>query len=199
VSDFGDIGSTIALFLLVCGMILLIQTAFLGTSRALFSMAEEQHMPRFFSRTNNSGTPIVAMFFQAAVGMLMIPLGSPEMILAASSFGFCLALGFAMWAFRRSRTDPRFKSAPRPWKAPWGWYGVATGVMIYQFFILIPCLAYWSFVYYGLQSVILGGVILLAYIPFWFGLQRHYDKQEKAKTETPVAVQRAEEAERPAA
>jgi len=179
VANFGNIGSSIALIMLVAGMVLLIQTAFLGTSRALFTMGVERHMPAIFSKQNKQGTPIVAMIFQACVGMVMIPLGSPEMILAASSFGFCLALGFAMWAFRRSRTIPRFKDVERPWHAPRGWYWVATGLMLYQFFVLIPGLAYWSYLYFGIQSVILGVVILVCYIPFWFYLQFHYDKKDR--------------------
>jgi len=109
--------------------------------------------------------------------MVMISLCSPEMILAASSFGFCLALGSAMWAFRRSRADPRFKDAERPWRAPRGWYWVATGLRIYQFFILIPRLAYWSYCYFGINSVILGVIVLACYIPFWFFLQKHYEME----------------------
>jgi amino acid transporter len=179
VADFGEIGSSIALIMLVAGMVLLIQTAFLGSSRALYTMGEEQHMPAFFAKKNKHGTPYVAMMFQACMGMILIPLGSPEMILAASSFGFCLALGFAMWAFRRSRTDPRFRDVERPWRAPRGWYWVSTGITIYQFFVLIPCLAYWSYCYFGVSSVILGGVILACYIPFWFFLQKYYDSKDK--------------------
>ena len=188
VADFGQIGSSIALIMLVAGMVLLIQTAFLGTSRALFTMGVERHMPAFFSRQNSKGTPFMAMIFQACVGMIMIPLGSPEMILAASSFGFCLALGFAMWAFRRSRTDPRFKDVERPWRAPRGWYWVATGLMFYQFFVLIPCLAYWSYCYFGISSVILGIIILACYIPFWFFLQKHYEKAAPGETDTDDVV-----------
>jgi amino acid transporter len=191
IADFGEIGSSIALIMLVAGMVLLIQTAFLGSSRALYTMGVEQHMPAFFARKNRQGTPYVAMVFQACMGLILIPLGSPEMILAASSFGFCLALGFAMWAFRRSRTDPRFKDVARPWRAPRGWYWVSTGLMIYQFFILIPGLAYWSYRYFGISSVILGGAILVCYIPFWFMLQKHYDRGEKgvsAETDAEVTA-----------
>lgn len=171
IMDFGDIGSSIALFLLVAGMVMLIQTAFLGSSRTLYFMGHEGNMPKFFAKTNKRGAPIFAMAFQFVVGMCMIPLGQPGMILAASSFGFCFALGMAMVAFIFMRTKPRFKDLERPWKAPRGWFGVAVFIMIYQFFILIPCLAMWSMDIFGFSSVIIGVVILAAYIPIWFILQ----------------------------
>lgn len=171
IMDFGNMGSAIALFLLVAGMIMLIQTAFLGSSRTLYFMGHEGNMPRALAKTNSNGAPIVAMIFQFVVGMCMIPLGQPGMILAASSFGFCFALGMAMVAFIVMRTNPRFKDLERPWHAPRGWLGVAIFIMIYQFFVLIPCLALWSMGVFGLNSVIIGAAILSLYIPIWFILQ----------------------------
>ncbi|MGI6009613.1 MAG: APC family permease [Methanomethylophilus sp.] len=184
VSDFGDVGALVALVLLIAGMVMLIQTAFLGSSRTLFAMSQNGNMPKFISKTNKNGAPIYAMMFQFVVGICMIPLGTPGMILAASSFGFCFALGMAMASFIKTHRDPRFKDQPRQWSAPRGWYYVAWALMFYQFFILIPCLAYESSVLYGVKSVIIGAVILLIYIPIWFALQ-HQQKKEQAQSAAP--------------
>ncbi len=184
--DFGDIGLIIALILLVAGMVMLIQTAFLGSSRTLYFMGHEGNMPKMFTYTNKNGAPLVAMFFQFAMGIIFIIIihfGSVGMILAASSFGFSFALGMGMLAYIVSKRSPRFKDIPRPYKAPRGWFFVACFLMIYQFFILIPCLAYWCInggIENGTFSVILGAVILLVYVPVWFLLQYSNGKAEES-------------------
>lgn len=175
--DFGSIGLIIALVLLVAGMVMLIQTAFLGSSRTLYFMGHEGNMPKVFTTTNKNGAPLVAMAFQFIMGLVFIVIihfGSVGMILAASSFGFAFALGMGMLAFVVSRTSPRFKDLPRPYRAPRGWLYVAGFLMIYQFFVLIPCLAYWCInggIENGVFSVVIGAVILLCYIPIWLVLQ----------------------------
>lgn len=180
VAGFGPIGSWIALILLVAGMIMLIQTAFLGSSRTLFYMGKEGNMPKFFAHTNKNNAPINSMLFQFTVGMCMIPLGSPEMILAASSFGFCIALGMAMLAFIKFRREDRWAEvrANREYVAPRGWYYVAWALMIYQFFILIPGCAVWSIEVFGMSSVIMGALILLVYVPLWMYLHRSGSSSE---------------------
>lgn len=173
-SAFGEYGMYIAIILLIAGLIMIIQTAFLGTSRTMYAMAKEDNMPRLFGSTNINGAPVKAMIFQFIFGMALIPLGSPGMILAASSIGFCLANGIAMLAFIKSRIDPRFKNLERPWKCPRGWLGIAIGMAFYQLFLLVPGLTYYSYKLYGIEGVIIGYVILLIYIPFYLYLQNHY-------------------------
>lgn len=175
--DFGSIGLIVALVLLVAGMVMLIQTAFLGSSRTLYFMGHEGNMPKVFTVTNKNGAPLVAMAFQFVMGLVFIVIihfGSIGMILAASSFGFAFALGMGMLAFVVSRTSPRFKDLPRPYRAPRGWLYVAGFLMVYQFFVLIPCLGYWCInggIENGVFSVIIGAVILLCYVPVWLILQ----------------------------
>ncbi|AGI47998.1 Amino acid transporter [Thermoplasmatales archaeon BRNA1] len=175
--DFGNIGLIIALILLIAGMVMLIQTAFLGSSRTLYFMGHEGNMPKIFTYTNKNGAPLVAMMYQFAMGIIFIIIihfGSVGMILAASSFGFSFALGMGMLAFITARRNPRFRDLPRPYRAPPGWFYVACFLMCYQFFVLIPCLAYWCInggIENGTFSVIIGAVILLIYVPVWVAIQ----------------------------
>jgi len=184
--DFGEIGLVIALVLFTAAMIMLIQTAFLGSSRTLYFMGHEGNMPKIFTYTNRNGAPLVAMFFQFAMGVIfviIIHFGSVGMILAASSFGFSFALGSAMLAYVVSYKNPRFKDLQRPYKAPKGWFYVAMFLMVYQWFVLIPCLAFWCInggIENGMFSVIIGAVILLIYLPVWAILQWKAGKAEES-------------------
>ena len=183
--DFGSIGLIVALILLVAGMVMLIQTAFLGSSRTLYFMGHEGNMPKVFTYTNKNGAPLFAMLYQSIMGVVFIVIihfGSVGMILAASSFGFSFALGMGMMAYVVSKRDARFKDLERPYKAPRGWFYVACFLMCYQFFVLIPCLAYWCInggIENGMFSVIIGAVILLIYVPVWFLLQYFQGKSEE--------------------
>lgn len=184
------VGTWIALFLLIAGMIMLIQTAFLGSSRTLYFMGEEGNLPKWFGKTNEYNVPLRAEFFQFLMGMCLIPLGSPGMILAASSFGFCTALGMAMVCFIKFRREERFAAlrAKREYIAPKGWYYVACGLCVYQFCFLIPGCAIFSIDSYGTSSVIIGAVILFLYVPIWLLLQNAQWKN-RDKSGEPVAVE----------
>lgn len=174
--DFGPIGGGIALILLIAGMYMIIQTAFLDCARTMFIMAHEGNMPRFFSRTNANGAPVYAMLFEFVVGLCMIPLNAPGMILAGSAIGFCFALGMAMLSFIKARRDPRFKDVKRTWRAPRGWLGVAIFVAILQFFVLIPGLVYYTLTVYDWFSLALGLSTLFIYVPLWFVIQWYNKK-----------------------
>ena len=63
---FGQAGSVITIIMLIAAMILIIQTAYLGSSRAMHSMSTEGNLPQLFGKTNRHGTPFVAMLVTAA-------------------------------------------------------------------------------------------------------------------------------------
>ncbi|CAM5742955.1 Putrescine transporter PotE [Mycolicibacterium aubagnense] len=72
---FGQAGTTATIVMLIAAMILIIQTAYLGSAHAMHSMAEEGNFPKVFGRTNRQGTPFVAMFVTAAFNMALIFIG----------------------------------------------------------------------------------------------------------------------------
>ena len=180
---FGDIGKYFALILLIVAMVLIIQTGFLGSSRTLHSMAGEGNLPKWFLGTNKNGMPTNSMLFVSVFNLILILIigfsaaqgnGSTSMtILSASAMGYCLANGIALAAFVKTRTNVRFKDLDRPFHAPSVWKYVIAILVCYQFFVLFPCLLYWSYVQSnGYLPVILGFVILLAFIPVWYYVQK---------------------------
>ncbi len=190
---FGDIGSYIALFFLIVAMVLIIQTGFLGSSRSLNSIAEEGNLPAWFAAKNKHGMPLNAMIFVSAFNLVLLlileasswvfELSTTSMtVLTASAIGYCIANGIALAAYVKTKRDPRFANIERPFKAPRGWTGVITVMVIIQFFVWLPSLVYWS--YYlssdgGLETgitayiaIIIAVIILAAYVPIWFLVQK---------------------------
>ena len=189
---FGDIGGPIALTLLVAAMVLIIQTGFLGSSRTLYYMSEEGNLPKYLKKQNKHGMPVNAMITVSVFNMILVVtatveigdmVGGPVMILAASAVAYCLAHVVALSAYVKSRTSVRFKDLVRPFSAPKGWKYVAAAMVVYEAFVLIPCLIYWMYTIYGYLTLIVGMVILLAFIPIWFYTQ---------KTNVVVAAEQAE-------
>ena len=169
---FGEIGGAIAVILLIAGMVMIIQTAFLGAARTIQTMAKNGNLPMVFSKTNSYGAPMNAMYFEMFIGFLLIILGvTSSQILAISALAFNICFGMCMYAFIKARKDPRFKDVPRKYKAPrWAIPG-AYFMMIFEFFFMTPGILYYVYVNMGMWYVILGLAVNLLYIPCWFVLQ----------------------------
>lgn len=104
---FGDIGAKIAIVALIASMILIIQTAFLGSSRAIHSMAIGNNLPKIFGKTNINGVPIFAMFAIAVLNIFLISLKRPSAIVAASSIGYIFANGISLFAYYKFKSEKK--------------------------------------------------------------------------------------------
>ncbi|AGI48398.1 Amino acid transporter [Thermoplasmatales archaeon BRNA1] len=171
-SDFGDIGGAVAVFLLIAGMVMIIQTAFLATARTIQVMAKDGNFPFVFSLTNEYGVPIYAMFFEAFIGFVVILAGiTASQILAVSALGFAIALGMCMLAFIKSRHDPRFKDIERIYRAPkWALPG-AYFMAIFEFFFMIPGLLYYVYSTMSIGYCVVGIAATMMYVPCWIFIQ----------------------------
>lgn len=177
---FGESGSMLTIIMLIVAMILIIQTAFLGSSRALHSMAAEGNLPKLFGKTNRHGTPFVALLVTAAFNMVLISMGSLAAILAAAAIGYTFANGISLFAYVKARKHPSFANLERPFKAPKGWKHVA---MIFGLFNLPLCLVgvvYLNSLEIGWGSTWVGFIVLSLYIPIWFYAQHESSRSRKA-------------------
>lgn len=191
-SDFGNIGGAVAVVLLIAGMVMIIQTAFLGTARTIQIMAKGGNFPYMFSKTNIYGVPMYAMFFEAAIGFIIILAGiTASQILAVSALGFAIALGMCMLAFIKSRRDPRFKDVERVYRAPkWALPG-AYFMCIFEFFFMIPGLLYYVYDSMGFGYVIIGICATLLYVPCWIVIQ-WWNTQKHPNMNTGVMFEKEE-------
>ena len=173
-------------------MVMIIQTAFLGTARTIQIMAKDGNFPYMFSKTNIYGVPMYAMFFEAAIGFIIILAGiTASQILAVSALGFAIALGMCMLAFIKSRRDPRFKDVERVYRAPkWALPG-AYFMCIFEFFFMIPGLLYYVYDSMGFGYVIIGICATLLYVPCWIVIQ-WWNTQKHPNMNTGVMFEKEE-------
>jgi amino acid transporter len=197
---FGEAGSIITIIMLIAAMILIIQTAYLGSSRAMHSMATEGNLPRSLGKTNRHGTPFVAMLVIGAFNLLLISMGNPAAIVAASAIGYTCANGISLFAYVRAKKHPDFAALERPFTAPKGWKNVA---MIFGLFNLPLCLVgvvYLNSLEIGWTPTWVGFIVLALYIPIWFYSQHESSRSKEASRARPLGDDAADlEDEVPAA
>jgi len=177
-ATFGQAGSVITIIMLIAAMVLIIQTAYLGSSRALHSMSAEGNLPSSLGKTNRHGTPFIALLVTAAFNMVLISMGSLAAILAAAAIGYTCANGISLFAYVRARRHPALASLERPFKAPRGWKHVA---MLFGLFNLPLCLVgvvYLNSLEIGWTSTWLGFIVLALYIPIWLYSQHELRRRK---------------------
>jgi amino acid transporter len=184
---FGQAGTTVTIIMLIAAMILIIQTAYLGSARALHSMAEEGNFPKVFGHTNRQGTPFVAMFVTAAFNMALISIGSIPAILAAGAIGYTCANGISLFAYVKAKTNPVFAKLERPFKAPKGWKWVALAFGLFNVPLCLIGVVYLNSLEIGWTSTWLAFVVLAIFIPIWLYTQHELrsgkDKSDDTFTE----------------
>jgi amino acid transporter len=180
---FGQAGSIIAIIMLIAAMILIIQTAYLGSSRAMHSMSVEGNLPKSLGKTNRHGTPFIALLVTAAFNMVLISMGSLAVILAAAAIGYTCANGISLFAYVRAKKHAAFADLERPFKAPRGWKHIA---MLFGLFNVPLCLigvVYLNSLEIGWGSTWLGFIVLALYIPIWF-----YSQHESKRSDSTAGT-----------
>ena len=167
----GGIGSIVAIVMLLAAMVLIIQTALLGSSSAMAGMSEEGNLPRFFGRRNRHGVPMTAMITVCLLNVVFIIIGdSAASILAASALGYVIANGISLFSYVKAHIDLRKEGkkkrdndeifhAPPGWTFVAGFFGVLN-IPLYLVGIMII-----NFLDYGVAAALIGIVILAFFVP----------------------------------
>lgn len=169
----GSVGAVVSIVMLLAAMVLIIQTAFLGSASAMAGMADEGNLPAFFGRRNKHNVPISAMISIAVLNLVMITFGTPTSILAASAFGYVIANSVSLFAYVKAARTVNALSAEEKstiFRAPKGWKYVAL------FFGLLNMPLYCIGIIYlnvtdpacGVVNTVAGVIIIFLFVPLWF-------------------------------
>lgn len=165
--SFGSAGAAITLVMLIAAMVLIIQTAMLGSAKAMESMALEGNLPKVLAETNKHGTPAKAMIVIAVLNVGLIFVGTPAAIVAGSAMGYVIANGITLFAYFKAKGEHKV------WAPKW-WKYIGLGCCLLNIPLFLAGIFYINRLDYGLVPALLGFVILLIYIPIWF-----YAKKER--------------------
>lgn len=177
ISTFGEAGGGIMIIMLVAAMVLIIQTAYLGSATAMQSMAAEGNLPRYLAKLNPKGVPVRAMIIIGVLNLLMITLKTPTAILAASAIGYTCANAISLFAYWKASSSPELAKLERPFKAPRGWKYVAIIFGLFNVPLCLVGILYLNGMEFGSMAIVVGIVILALYLPIWIFSQQENHKE----------------------
>lgn len=164
----GPVGGAVAIIMLIASLILVANTALLGSSRALYTMAHDGLLPPVFGMVNKHGIPFFAAVVTVLFNIALIWLQTPILVLAASAIGYALINGLTLFGFVLARID--YGHLPRAFQAPKQWIYVAL------FFALlnIPFYLIGNAYFNGIFPIAVGFLILLSFLPLYYYRKLRY-------------------------
>jgi APA family basic amino acid/polyamine antiporter len=152
---FGDKGAIIVTVIAVFSIISILNAYMMIPPRILFGLSRDGFFIQNGTRVNKGGTPIVTLSVSAFFTLLLICIGSFEVLFSLATFMSVIVWGLAYCALIKLRiSEPNL---PRPYKS-WG-YPWTTIIMI-----LFSIALFLGFAYSDSKSLlVIGGIALLSY------------------------------------
>ncbi|QHI71130.1 APC family permease [Aminipila terrae] len=166
--SFGRVGVILSIIAIIVAMVSVIQTAFLGASHAMHSMAIERNLPAILGHENKYGTPQNAMIVLIILDYGLLFLGKPSAIVAASAIGYSIANGLGMYSYvkyKKEKNKALNKTDGVNLPRIWCWIGLIFAIIDVPLYII--GLIYINSLDAGWSSTIVAVVILLLYIPLY--------------------------------
>jgi amino acid transporter len=120
---------------LVVALLLSVLNAIMGCGRALYQVAHDGLLPRFFEHTNSHGVPDSAMAFNLLCSIIVVFFGSPFEIYIFSNMGYLLSVSLALIGYFLYRQ--RHPGLDRPVRMPGFLRFVALGIGVFFLFVWI--------------------------------------------------------------
>ncbi|KNZ42497.1 APC family permease [Acetobacterium bakii] len=170
--SFGNAGAFVTVIMLMASMILIIQTALLGSSQAMQSMAVEGNLPKVLAETNKYGVPVKAMISIAILNFVLIFIGTPSAIVAGSAMGYVIANGITLFAYFKAKGDQKIL-APKWWKY------VGLGFCMLNIPLYLAGIFYINKLDYGMAPALIGVLVLFLFVPFWLYARKENTGKKK--------------------
>ena len=165
---FGENGATIVTVIAVFSVLGILNAYMMIPARILFGLSRDGFFIQKGNQVNKGGTPIVTLLISFVIALLLICIGSFEILFSLGAFMAVIVWGFAYAALIKLRiSEPNL---PRPHKS-WG-YPITSIVMI-LFSIVLFC----GFAYSDQKSFIVIGIITALSYPL-FLLIKYNNKKE---------------------
>jgi amino acid transporter len=155
---FGSAGRVIVGVMLACALILGAQAYIIASTRTVYQLSLDAYLPRFFSRVNRFGVPVMSVFCDAVViAALLLIFGSDVVnVVAAANVGYLVVFVLLPVTFLMVRARRRRAGQPLVLGRAWTWVGVA--MLAFNAILLTVGAALWG------VRVWLTGVVILTLI-----------------------------------
>ncbi|WP_204009527.1 APC family permease [Virgisporangium aurantiacum] len=180
---FGDAGRLIVGVMLACALILGAQAYIIASSRTVYQLSKDAHLPRLFTRVNRFGVPVMSVICDAAViAVLLLIFGSDVVdVVAAANIGYLVVfvlmpLGFVIVRVRRRRAGQPLVLHPV-------WTGIGVAVVALNAVLLVVGAALW-----GVEIWLTGLIVMTLIFPLiaWRRWRDRVDARRHEATADPA-------------
>ena len=163
---FGNKGAIIVIIIAIFSIISILNAFMMIPARILYGMSRDGYFIKKGTIVNKGGTPIVTLLISSSFTLVLIIIGSFEMLFSLATFMSVIVWGLAYCALIKLRiSEPNL---PRPYKS-WG-YPWTTIIMI-----LFSLALFFGFAYSDQKSLLIIGIITFLSYPVYL-LLKHTTK-----------------------
>lgn len=163
----GPAGDLIVGLGLAAVLILGAQIFIIGSSRTIYQMSQDGHLPKFFSKVNRRGAPVGSIVFDATVIVLMLVIFGTDVVevVAAATFGYLVVFVLLPIAYLTLRRLPGGHEKAFRLGKPW----VVVAVLLLIFNTALLLVGGWQ---WGIEAILVGLGATLAIIPIAYLTRR---------------------------
>ena len=156
---FGDGGTTFIGLTLAAGLLLGAQAFIIGSSRTIYQMALDRHLPAMFARVNRRGAPIGSIAWDGAVITLMLVIFGTDVVnvIASANVGYVIVFVLLPLAFLASR---RREAITPTFRVGRGAKSLAVSLFAINAIVLVVGGAQW-----GTEVILVGAGVVVLIIP----------------------------------
>jgi APA family basic amino acid/polyamine antiporter len=160
---FGNKGATIVTIIAIFSLISILNAYMMIPTRILYGLSRDGFFIQKGTTINKGGTPIVALLVSSLFSLLLIIIGSFEVLFSFATFMSVIVWGLAYCSLIRLRyKEPNLSRPYRSWGYPWS-----------TLFVIIATLALLiGFVYSDTKNFIIIVILTLISYPFFLFLNR---------------------------
>jgi amino acid transporter len=163
-------------------LILGAETFIIGSSRTIYQMSRDGHLPPLFARVNRRGAPVGSIAWDAVVIATMLIVFGTEVVdvVAAANVGYLIVFVLLPIAYLVLRRMPGGRADAHTLSR--GWVAVAVGVLLFNAVLLVVGGAQW-----GLSVMLVGLGVSLSILPISWATRR-WSRVRAGVPEIPPAV-----------
>jgi amino acid transporter len=156
----GDAGATVLSLSLAAALMLGAHAFIVGSSRTIYQMAQDRHLPRAFRRVNRHGVPIGGIFWDGTViALLLLVFGTNVVnVVAAANVGYLVVFVLVPVAYIAVRLQQ--PDAPGVFRLPRAFVWVAGALAAFNAVLLVGGGIQW-----GIQVAGIGVLVMALIVP----------------------------------
>jgi amino acid transporter len=180
---FGDAGRTVVGIMFAAALILTAETFIIASSRTIYQIARDRHLPAWFARVSRRGVPIGSIAWDALViGVMLAVFGADVVeIVAAANVGYLVVFVLLPVAYVRLRAQ--VPERPGALRLGRGAQVLAWALAVFNALLLLVGGTQW-----GARVMVTGTALVLLIVPVSYASRRWWNRDTERVRLQPARI-----------